>query len=288
MGRRQSTDEDGDGRIMKISFWFDYGQKPEIGTGHKYRCTAIGNELKRRGHSVLMNQDDGANIVVVDFIDSREALIREAKERKQKVVLIDGPEKDVDIVDLSISAVLNRGADHTGLKYMVFPKPFHASFYNPGTNSNTVFIGMGGFDKNSYVDLALRAVQKAGMEALVGNNINPPDLSGYEFARMHDDENYFKAMGQCALAIANGGLTLFQALYYGMPCIPVAQYEHQKINIAMTDYACLPSEPNVDDIAERITWLRDNKDLRGNLSKLAKHLVDGKGIERVCDLIEGM
>jgi spore coat polysaccharide biosynthesis predicted glycosyltransferase SpsG len=256
---------------MKFSFRFDYGQKPEVGTGHKYRCEALGNELRNRGHYVSMQDDQEAQVAVLDFVGSAKVFIDEARSRNQKIVLIDGVPEDVPFVDLSISAVFNKGAQYKGLRYTVFPKPFHASFYNAYTLSDTVFVGLGGFDYNNYVDLALQAIGKAGLKALVGKNINLPDISRYPFAQIHDDENYFTAMKNCVMAVTNGGLTLFQALYFGMPCIPIAQYEHQKTNIAMVDYACLPSEPNLESMADKLIWLYKNSDMRNSLSRLARH-----------------
>ena len=106
---------------MKVNFFYESGEIDEIGTGHKYRSIEIANELKKRGHDTVFLSDERSDVLIIDHMDSKIDLIKEAKKNKIKVVLIDGNEKDIDYVDLSISAFKNTRSQYRGIDYMVFP-----------------------------------------------------------------------------------------------------------------------------------------------------------------------
>ena len=90
------------------------------------------------------------------------------------------------------------------------------------------------------------------------------------------------------MGIINGGLTFFQALFYGLPTLAIPQYEHQQTNIDYLKHCCIPTKLDKDDIVKKIGWLIDNEYHRKSLSLLSMHHVDGKGANRICKLIEDL
>lgn len=278
---------------MHIVLYNEYGPKYEIGMGHKYRCMELGRELKRRGHKVS-NVEDGIlmadnDVLVIDHMYSQKDLIQRAKSAGMKVVLIDGAEEDVGLTDISISAFINQKATYKGIKYIAFPTSLSWDKYRPYNKSNSVFVGFGGFDANNYAEMAIRVLKNFGLNAVVAKSINHPNFKDLQSnVEMFEEEDYYTAMRECIIGIVNGGLTLFQALYYGLPCVAIPQYEHQKENIGSVSICCMPAEPNEEDLQLKIKWLMDSEYLREHTSRLAQHFVDGKGVVRICNLIEGL
>lgn len=278
---------------MKIAFFREWGNKKEIGLGHFYRTQTIASELKRKGHKIDFI-DDGVltndiNILVVDHIYSQKNLILQAKNSGMKVVLIDGAEDDVALVDISISAFFNKLAKHQGAKYIVVPYHYTSDRYRPYKKNKSVFVSMGGLDYNNYAELALDVLSELKINAIVTKSINHEDLKKkYNNVEVFTEEDYYVPMNECIIGIVNGGLTLFQCLYYGLPCLAIPQYEHQKWNIGGINHCCVPTEPNKEDVVEKVNWLVNSEYLRESMSKLAQYWVDGKGTKRICDLIENL
>jgi len=282
----------GDVHDMKITLFYESGEIAEIGTGHKYRCLEIAKLLEKNGHDVRFMLDgvltSGRDVLVIDHIKSQKSLIARAKHSGMKVVLIDGHPDDTELVDLSISAFVNPKAEYTGVKYMAFPVlNQHWDKYRAGAKSNAVFVGVGGFDYRQMAEVIVSVLQDMELNAVVAKSLNHTDFRE-KFSRVvvFEEENYYSAMKECVLSITNGGLTLFQSLYYGMPTLPIAQYKHQETNISFVDHCCVPTKLDKAEIKDKVIQLVDNEYQRESLSRLAKYFVDGKGTKRICSLIE--
>jgi len=275
---------------MKIAFYYECGKIPEIGMGHKYRSHEIGNELIRRGHKVEYTSNDvvknGWDVLIIDHISSQKSIIDRAKASGAKVVLIDGAQEDVPLVDISISAFVNEESHYKGEKFLVFPANAW-NRYSPRTKSKTIFVAVGGFDAGNIAEFILETLEEMGLNAIVAKSINHPDFKE-KFGRVgiFEEDNYYDAMSECVLSITNGGLTFFQSLFYGMPTIPIPQYEHQKINIGYLEHCCLPVKKDTEDLKTKVGWLMENEYYRESLSRLSRFHVDGKGAKRICNLIE--
>lgn len=273
---------------MKIGFFYEWGHKPEIGTGHKYRCRIISNEMQSRGHKVYMMEDgvllSDTDILVIDHVNSQKELIKQASAAEIKSVLIDGAEKDVARVDESISAIFNENARHTGLKYMCFPTAGKIGCYNPDIKSSVVFVGVGGYDCNNLAEFAVDILADLGLNAIVARGINHSfSRSNMEF---YDGDCYFDAMSECLFGIVAGGLTLFQSLFYGLPVVSIPQYEHQKKNIFMVSECCLPASKST--LGREVKRLLKSSYLRTKLSVFGSNMIDGNGCHRVCNIIEAV
>jgi spore coat polysaccharide biosynthesis predicted glycosyltransferase SpsG len=143
---------------------------------------------------------------------------------------------------------------------------------------------MGGYDANNLAETAIQAVKWAGRKALVAKSINHPNWSEtYPHVIMFEDKDYYEALRQCVFGITAGGLTLFQALHFGLPCIAIPQYEHQAENIDAVKGSCLRA--TTQDILLATDWML-NRDNRERLSVKARQTVDGKGVQRICNVIE--
>lgn len=279
---------------MKVAFFYECGKVPEVGTGHKYRSEVLAELLSRRGHDIIWvakNNDPpkDANVLVIDHVFTQTHLIKRAKELGLKVLLIDGAEEDVELVDASVSATYNKNAQYSGIKYMAFKPSGRDEKYREGRTEGPVFVSMGGFDANNIAETVLDILQELGLHAIVTKSINHKDLKQrFPNIEVFDGDYYYDAMRECLFGIVNGGLTLFAALNFGLPSIGISQYEHQKNNIAAVDICCYESSVNRDSIISGINQMLSSDYYRSGLSKLAQHFVDGKGAARVCKIIEDL
>jgi spore coat polysaccharide biosynthesis predicted glycosyltransferase SpsG len=276
---------------MKIAFFYECGKTSE----HKYRSLEVGKRLQRNGHDVEYTEDDIVltewDMLVIDHVKSKKDMIMRAKQSGAKVVLIDGHPDDIELVDLSISAFLNDKAQYRGVKYIVVPE--HTSWawnrYRPYTKSKIVFVSTGSFDESNLTEFILRVLDELKINAIVTKSTNHSNFRDmFSRVEIFDEENYYNAMHECVIGIADGGLTFMQALHYGLPTVAIAQNKNQQKNVDYLQHCCLPSERNKDDLVTKIGWIIDNEYHRKSLSMLASHFVDGKGAARVCKLIEDL
>lgn len=275
---------------MKIGFFCDRGEIPEIGTGHFYRSKWTSESMQRRGHEIINIMPgcylpNNLDALVIDDLRSQRKLADEAKSNGTKVVLIDGIEEDVMIADLTISSCFNPASQYKGVEYMSFLPRGHRE-YVPSIHAS-VFVSMGGYDANNIAYTVIDVLKDMGIDAVVTKSINHGDLAAPGID-VYVGEDYYEPMERCKIGIVNGGLTMFQALHYGLPSLVVPQYDHQLEYVEMVKNGCIVVKHTKDDIQKNINKLLHDADLRRTLSETAQSLVDGRAIERTCDLIEGI
>lgn len=276
---------------MKLTFFCEKGTTPEIGTGHYYRSKWIVDCLWERGHAarIISNYKlpEDTDVLVIDDLRSHRRLISKAKYLGAKVVLIDGPFDDVPYADLVISAFYNKKAHYSGIEYMAFLPRGDRKFDKTKTISNDpVFVSMGGFDANNLTPMVLKVVREFGLKAIVTKSINHPDFGEWADVEVYEGDDYYIPMSKCSVGIVNGGLTMFQALHFGLPSLAIPQYTHQQELINAVDSGCIETNSYMADIRTCLNILLRDPNYRNYLSDVAQNLVDGGGINRVCDLIE--
>jgi len=276
---------------MHVSLFCEHGEKREIGTGHLYRLLEIARELSSRGHvtSWVQNRECNpeAKVLVVDHIHTQRDLILKAKAAGVKVVLIDGAEEDVELVDASVSAIYNPLAQYQGAKYFAIPKPSYSETYRLDTKSKTAFVAMGGFDANNLAYRVVRMLESMDVPVIVARSINHSNFKMFfKNVEVLTEDDYYNAMQDCMIGITNGGLTLIQAMCFGLPTIAIPQYEHQLTNIKMFPEGCIESD--MLRLKGHVEELLESSYKRESLSRFAKSYIDGRGSARICSIIEDL
>lgn len=278
---------------MKIGFFCDLGEIPEIGTGHFYRSKWTAEAMERRGHKTVRIGPgdiipDDLDVLVIDDLRSQRSVLDEAKANGAKIVLIDGIPEDVPGADLTISARFNTASQYIGTEYMSFLPRGDRKYSDP--DNRRVFVSMGGFDANEIAYTALDVLDEIGADAVVTKSINHIDLEErFPNAEIYVGDDYYEPMSTCKIGIVAGGLTMFQAFHFGLPCVVVPQYDHQVEYIRPIRGCCFVSlNRSRESIKTWVDWLLSMKDSRLELSDRSQKAVDGKAIDRTCDLIEGM
>jgi UDP-2,4-diacetamido-2,4,6-trideoxy-beta-L-altropyranose hydrolase len=95
-------------------------------------------------------------------------------------------------------------------------------------------------------------------------------------------------MAAADLAVCAGGSTMWEMAGMGVPFIPVVIADNQRAAVqamARDGYPTVDSETVGRDLSGIVTALAANSDRRRELSRTGRRLVDGKGVERVCDAL---
>ncbi len=171
---------------------------------------------------------------------------------------------------------------------------------NFSERAKSVLITLGGSDPDNVTLKVLAALKRMcdvdlHVKIVVGS-INPNiDLIRKELSRLsfHSElltnvNNMSDLMNWADLAICNGGTTVWELAYLGVPCIvgaiaPIEEYlllglEQKGLFKTIGWYSNISFERLADEI-EKI--IRDST-ARQNMSRLGQTVIDGKGPERTC------
>jgi UDP-2,4-diacetamido-2,4,6-trideoxy-beta-L-altropyranose hydrolase len=164
---------------------------------------------------------------------------------------------------------------------------------------------MGGVDSKNITSKALRAIQMLDrsdivIDVVIGN-LNPyhdeikiltskiPNTSCH-----HNVENMAELMASADLCIGAGGTTTWERCCAGLPTIAIILAENQKnISESLDKEGALINlgwyhNVTENNIKEGIEGLIDNPQKMVSMSGKSRRLVDGEGVNRVCDAIISM
>ena len=96
-------------------------------------------------------------------------------------------------------------------------------------------------------------------------------------------------MQWCDIAISTSGLTKYELAATGTPSILIAiNEEDQQLNLAFLKKGCaigLKYNCRVADLTQQIKILMEDRKLRKEQSAKGLQLIDGKGLQRICDMV---
>lgn len=213
------------------------------------------------------------------------------------------PAAHIDINDLPFQHVPNKGPAkiYAGPDYVVMNEAILPlrSLFKIRDKVNSVAITTGGSDPKGVM---ISLLEKIDFEKF--NDINFTFFIGDDF--LHKDRlNAYanianakflpfdmKAITACDIAISTFGVTTYELLYMGMPVISlghaIANAKGSKYLAAI--YNCILDIGYVNDVEENklnnaINLLIQDAETRARLHQAGRNLIDGKGVERVCDII---
>jgi spore coat polysaccharide biosynthesis predicted glycosyltransferase SpsG len=251
----------------------------------------LAEELTKRQHKILYVEDDiicsGPDTMIIDYDGSASSVIDRAKRAGMKVILMDGQDEHAPLVDLSISVCTNNNAQYRGADYCVVYKKGRTTYHRPDKKKKVVFVSVGDFDETNMAEFALDILAEMNINAIVTKSTNHGNLRDkYSRIEIYNEDNYYDAMHECVMGIISGSDVMLQALYYGLPCIIMPQNDGQKNIIELSKHCCVPCKRETEDIKFWTQYLLDHEGFRKNLSILSSFHIDGRGCNRICDLIE--
>lgn len=98
-------------------------------------------------------------------------------------------------------------------------------------------------------------------------------------------------MAQSDIAITAGGITLYELSCLGIPSLLLPIVSHQLLTAKAFERAgvlqkSLALNPSVSDISEKVQKILVSKTLRKTMSNRGKAFIDGRGLERVVEIVK--
>jgi spore coat polysaccharide biosynthesis predicted glycosyltransferase SpsG len=265
--------------------------------GHISRCTRIARAVEAKGHRVIFVigkhsvKPDGTtfrvngegyeqlfkrlkpDIIVVDMLDTDLKFMQTARKHCKKLISFDDLGKGASIADFTINGNLC-GGTYSGAKYIVVHPELNLEKRSVSSKCRRVILSFGGYDHLKLFDKTKNALKRLNMIPVAPTK-----------------KYYAKALRNSGMAITNCGLSMFDAMAVGTPVIAIAQYEHQRKVGSMYGHAVRfigkGDEIHEGDILKEVVRLRNNRNERRNMSEMSQKIIDGKGLERVVELILG-
>jgi UDP-2,4-diacetamido-2,4,6-trideoxy-beta-L-altropyranose hydrolase len=212
-------------------------------------------------------------------------------------VVIDG-----SIVPMAPEAVYRPAAYYHGADFMILD-PVYNHLHQKGRKGRehirSVFVSLGGGNSERLFRMVLQGLKQWSEEAEVigvpgfvswGQN----DLSGSEVAPRNfrwEGRNVEQSLYRADLAITAGGISAYEALCAGTPLLALSHDPLQQITISelARRNACIDLGPGNEltprEIVEAVARVDSDLELRKRLSIQGRRIVDGRGCERVCELV---
>jgi UDP-2,4-diacetamido-2,4,6-trideoxy-beta-L-altropyranose hydrolase len=195
-----------------------------------------------------------------------------------------------------------------GPKYAMLRPQFRKARENlrkKDSGANRILVFMGGVDSKGITSKALRAIHMLGrsdiaIDVVVGNLSSYHDEIKTLTSKIpntschHNVENMAKLMTSAGLCIGAGGTTTWERCCVGLPTITIILADNQRDmsrNLDKEGYIInLGWYHNVteNNIKEAIEGLIDNPQKMVSMSDKSRNLVDGEGVNRVCDAMNLM
>ncbi len=192
-----------------------------------------------------------------------------------------------------------------GPKYFVIRKEFFALIPRVINNqTRSILISMGGSDVNNLTEKIVKIILSISENIHI--NIIKGSINNYKYNKIREllknSDNSFKIyespgnmaeiMGKSDLGIFSSGLTQYEASAVGLPAIVISLNDYHKQ--VVDEYAKMNSiisfgtfgSNRIGKLKETIINIISNQQIRRDMSRNGKKIIDGKGIERIVNEID--
>ncbi|MGZ8475189.1 MAG: GNAT family N-acetyltransferase [Candidatus Limnocylindria bacterium] len=313
----------------RILFRCDAGAAPELGTGHLVRDLLLASSLRERGATVslcgrydqrALDRIQSAGFPVeralADERDS-ELLHRAVVRHQPEVLVVDHLDTEVEemagvrdlvpviatfddlgpgraVADMVINAIVGNGDPYSNYEYVVLPPPEPKSVDTPGRKR--IVVSVGGQDHRGMgpaLASGLTRCVDADVALIAAGGHEPGGLDGVTLVA--DPRSFSAELRSADIVVANGGLTLLEALANGIPAVAVPQHAHQATTVdrlarrgaVLGDANLLdkPAEEVVEEVCAAVSTLVEDEAARRALRRHALETIDGGGLGRVVRLL---
>lgn len=272
------------------------------------------NKVKSNGFDAMNISNDeieiisriNPDIVIFDKFEVKEDVVRKIKERSSKIIFLFDNEstanKYADAVINAIVGVKVKDMDrktYCGLKYLILRKEFHEYWKRKKRISQDikkVLLIFGGSDPSNLTSKTLDVIQEYDFEITI---VLGPHFAYFDELKsfnckdvrvLRDINNVAELMYESDLVVTSLGLTTFEAFCTGTPAIIVCQNELQrklcqylsnlKLKYLLHEFKRSKLIEFIDELSDRNT--------RRDVSEYEKSVCDGKGLERVKEIVMGI
>lgn len=250
-------------------------------------------------------------IFITDIPDISEDYLRTLKKKVCSVVSIDDGSDTVFYSDILISPNLNPNINHkyssrtqhySGAKYVILKKAFEKYGIKKKQikrEAKSLFICFGGSDRNNITQKVVNIIQNMDINILIVVGIMysyynelVKDIKEYRNIQIkRNAHNMDELIYDADLAIISGGTLLYETCAVRTPAIVICQNREQNREsefFAENNAAInLGTFDNINEDTARNTILKliSDYDKRELLSKNARQLIDGRGADRIVNII---
>jgi len=244
------------------------------------------------------------DLLIIDKLEldsEDEDILRGSKAKK---VLFDNQDYSVDLVDMKINALVDLWKPDLDqainpLENLILnPEIYRYRKDSIGEKIQHIFLAFGATDNRNYTTKFLQLFDKLEGDFKVHVNIGPGNQNLMEktydskFIFYNNPSNLFEIMKSTDLALCGGGVMMMELMYIGVLVAPVATEVHEQKNIDF--FLKRKAVVNIGNIEQdsvtisSIESLLNQKIKNSEIIKNAQYLIDGKGLERIIQKIEGI
>jgi len=264
--------------------------------------------LRKKHFKIISHLSIKPNLVILDINNPKEEDLKIFKN--YPLVCIDSNNLAEKYADILIDA--NKENKDTSSKpkrlygsdYVVIREEF-LPYRETKSKKDKILITFGGSDPLNLTEkvlLLLKDLENLEFNVIIGPSAKV-SISNIEkiiknakskFNLFFNPDNLVDIFSETFLAISSGGITLYELAYLGIPSIIISQAKHQiaiaekfeklkvGINLGMGD------KVKKEKLIKVLLELLENPLRRNLMSKKAKDLVDGKGLERIINEISAV
>lgn len=275
----------------------------QYGIGHIRRSITLANELAKRGYQIRFSaaSEQGQQQLTsinVTYTSDLTSLLRildfpypidDWIEKKAPLPVVALDYFGDQPVDLVVSVYEHRipvppGRRLSGLEYALIRPEITVLAEQSSLCSDNVLVMIGGSDINRDGEAVAEKLVHFGMDVQLirGPGVEKDyEVQSEKVSILHMPEDIEKRMSMCQWAVTNGGSSMMEMMCLGkaVHVIPQTDAELHLAELVMEQGGILgiglerletPSQQEIDQIGRR-----------------AREIVDGRGVERIADLIEG-
>ena len=263
-----------------------------------------------------------ADLRIVDWLDSPVGYIEQLRQSSSRIMLLDdhGPATgEADLVVRSLLSpiasgrgVIGRALVLSGIQYVQLAPAIMklrygaaASLYALETSLveaterepgplRCIMLSFGGSPRPKPTEFVLKVLAELKFKGRVIVKPAIPEMSipADLDVELHEDAGQFhELLSTCDACVIGGGLTLYEALFLGVPplVMPVVEHQYQTARKLNAAGCCLigskAGELSHNQLAGRLLELLGSPIHRGRLIHNGMRLVDGRGIFRTLDAL---
>lgn len=272
---------------------------PTAGLGHLRRMQALGAQLTASGASVRLRptrdraRGGPADVLIVD---SYEVRADDGSFCAPMIVAVDDLDRDLAVDVVVRPAPGGSGPVHErartvlrGFEFALLRRPVERP--PSDTEQRHALVSLGGADTAGRgAAIASRLADQDG-SIVVRHAPGPWSVASTHrrVVTVIAPDGLDEELAASPVVITAGGVTMLESLATGCATIVVATAENQAAQVAAVRAAgaALVTEPDadVDAIVSLARELIDDREQQRELASRGRSLIDGRGVERVCEVI---
>lgn len=272
----------------------------ETGTGHLRRCLTLADELAHHDVRFLLTSSDtpwvgmvtgagygfaegipSGGIAVLDALGADPAMVWGLRQQGTRVVVLEDDGPGAAAADLAINELLDVG-DRWGPTFAVIRPEFLTGRLHAPSQEDPerprVLVSFGGTDPTDTGTRVTRLLLNVGLAV---TRRNPADEARRPIA---------EDMATHHLLVSSCGRTIHEGAAVGIPTIGIPANGKEEAHLQLPSVLYLPRVELVADaeIGAAVRAVLASPGLRREMSEQGRHLVDGRGTQRIARMIDDL